>query len=308
MTIESKLYYYGLGVGIPYRTLNSLADVVAVTRHASDVNHRRQLAREMLANSPWVGFMPRAKGYARVEPETLPGTREALGAVREIIAERRKTGWRQRAVNPVDHLEIPEDFRDHPALLKFALSDAMLQIVSDYYGMVPQLKEVGIWVTRPQKSRTNSQLFHLDKPETQIVGLFMNVEHNGREKGPTTFIPADVSQRVRHKTNYESVYFRGDGYLSDELVFQHCRPENQISLEGGPGTGAIVDTSNCFHFGSRCQSGERIMMMVKFMLPHRARKNRTALFDLIEPPADQARRLALVGAIFKSDSIQAPFA
>jgi hypothetical protein len=83
-------------------------------------------------------------------------------------------------------------------------------------------------------------------------------------------------------------------------MFQHCRPEHQISLEGGPGTGAIVDTSNCFHFGSRCREGERIMMMVKFMLPHRARKSRTPLFDLITPPADEVRRLALSGAIFKN--------
>ncbi|HZS55553.1 MAG TPA: hypothetical protein VFA65_14225, partial [Bryobacteraceae bacterium] len=57
--------------------------------------------------------------------------------------------------------------------------------------------------------------------------------------------------------------------------------------------------SNCFHFGSRCQAGERIMMMVKFMLPHRARRSRTPLFDLVPEPTDEARRLALAGAVFE---------
>jgi len=298
MSLESRLYQYGLGAGIPYRGLNSLANAFAVACNAGEVSRRRRLARQILVNSPWVGFIPRQSGYARVQPETLPRTKEVLQAVRDIIKERRRNGWKQSKVNPVDHLELPEHFRDHPVLLEFALSDAMLQIVSDYYGMVPQLKEVGVWVTRPQKDRANSQLYHLDKPESQIVGLFMNVEHNDMEKGPTTFLPLGVSERVRRRTRYEAVYFRRDGFLSDEEVFKYCRPEDQLNTEGAPGTGAIVDTSNCLHFGSRCQAGERVMLMVKFMLPHRARNPRTPLFDLVPEPADEVRRLVLCGANF----------
>src|SRR5581483_3645674 len=298
MTVETNLYYFGLGMGIPYRALNSVADAVATARSAGDVSRRRRAAREILIDPRWAGFIPKERGYARFDANTLPGTSEAVAAVRAIIEERRKTGWKQKRVNPVDHLELPEHFRDYPALMNFALSDAMLQIVSGYYGMVPQLKEIGIWVTRPQKEQTNSLLYHLDKPETQILGLFMNVEHNDLEKGPTTFIPADVSRRVRQATDYESIYFRGSGFLSGDTVFKYCKPEDQVVLEGAPGTGGFVDTSNCFHFGSRCQAGERIMMMVKFMLPHRARRSRTPLFDLVPEPTDEARRLALAGAVF----------
>ncbi len=69
-------------------------------------------------------------------------------------------------------------------------------------------------------------------------------------------------------------------------------------LGGEPGTGGFADTSNCFHYGSRCKSGERKMLVVKFMLPHKARNPRTPLFDLVPEPRSEARRLALSGGVF----------
>jgi hypothetical protein len=300
MSLEGRLYHYGLGAGVPYGLLNSIANAFDVAFHASDVSKRKRVAREILATSKYANFLPQNTGFAHVEPDILPGTQEVLAAVRGIIAERRITGWKKRDVNPVDHLELPEHFRDHPELLRFALSDVMLEIVSGYYGLVPQLKEMGIWITREQKDQYNSQLFHLDKPEVKIVGLFMNVELNGPEKGPTTVLPADKSDLVRRGTNYEAKYFRGEGFIGDETVFKYCKREDLASVGGPPGTGAFVDTSRCFHFGSRCRSGERVMLMVKFMLPHKARKSRTPLFDLVPEPADEARRLALSGVVFKN--------
>lgn len=298
MRLESRLYYYGLGMGIPYGLLNSVARTYSLARCAYDVYRRQRLTRDLLRDSSWSGFIPKDRGYARVQTNTLPGIEEALQTVRQIIRERRKTGWKTRDVNPVDHLELPEHFRDHPEILNFALSDKIVQIVCDYYGMVPQLKEIGIWVTREQEKLYNSQLFHLDKPEVGILALFINVERNDEEKGPVTLLPADISKEIRKNTRYDEIYFRGSGYISDEMVFHHCSPQDQITLAGGPGTGTFCDTSRCFHYGSRCHSGERIMMMVKFMPPHRAHKTRTPLFDLVPEPEDEVRRLMLSGAAF----------
>lgn len=297
MNIEGRLYHYGLRAGIPYSALNKLANGVDAARYAPELARRKRLAREILIGSPYAGFIPEEKGYRGVAADTLPGTEKVLKTVRKIIRDMRAAGWKKTGHNPVGHLHGPEHFRDHPELLEFALSDVMLQIVSSYYGLVPQLKEVGIWVTGPQKDIYNSLQFHLDKPESKILGLFLNVETNSPENGPTTILPADVSRRIRDALNYERRYFTGSGFVSDEDVFKYCRPEDQISLGGKPGTGAFADTSNCFHFGSRCVKGERVMMMVKFMLPHKARQSRTKLFDLVPEPRDEIRRLALSGAV-----------
>jgi hypothetical protein len=61
----------------------------------------------------------------------------------------------------------------------------------------------------------------------------------------------------------------------------------------------FADTSNCFHFGSRTQSGERKMLTVSFLLPHKARDRRSPLFDLIPAPKDELRKLVLAGAQFR---------
>ena len=298
MDIESRLYHYGLGVGLPYGPLNSIANAFDLARNAPDLSRRRKLARQMLVGSPWTGFVPKDKGYALVGPDTLPGTAAALEAARAIIEHRRNSGWKARKNNPFYQCERPEDFRDYPELIEFVLSDAMMQIVSDYYGMVPQMKEVGIWLTPPQDHQFSSQLYHLDKPESQLLKLFLNVGNNDDDSGPLTLLPADVSRRVRQKTRYEAIYFCGDGRLADDTIFSICSASEQVALGGSPGTGGFADTSNCFHFGSRCRSGERKMLTVAFMLPHKAREPRTPLFDLVERPTDEARRLVLSGAVF----------
>ncbi len=298
MDIEGRLYYYGLGAGFPYGVLNSIANAFDNAVHVKDLARRRMAAREVLANSPWTGFIPKDLGYAVVGPETLPGAQRAIEASRAIIEDRRKSGWKARKHNPFYQCERPQDFVDYPEIIDFALSDAVMHIVTDYYCMVPQLKEVGIWLTPPQSHQFSSQLYHLDKPESQLVKLFLNIDANDDASGPLTLLPLNVSRRVREKTGYESIYFRGDGRLDDQTVFSICTTSSQIMLGGPVGTGGFADTSNCFHFGSRCASGERKMLTVSFMLPHKARNRRTPLFDLVPRPVDEMRRLALSGVEF----------
>jgi hypothetical protein len=296
--IEGRLYYYGLGAGLPYRALNSIANVVDEARHAADIAQRRRHAKVMLAGSPWVGFMPRNTGYAILKPDTLPEAPAALEAARAIIEDRRKTGWKSRKSNPFFQCERPEDMVNYPALMNLALSDAVIHIVSDYYGMIPQLLEIGIWVTPQQTRQFSSQLYHLDKPESRLVKMFLNIEETSMDAGPLTFLPANVSEKVRAKTNYEKIYFRGDGRLPDEKVYAVAKQADEVMLGGVAGSGGVADTSNCFHFGSRCQSGERKMLTVAFMLPHKARKTRTPLFDLVPRPNDPVEQLVLAGAAF----------
>lgn len=299
MSLETKLYHYGLGVGLPFGALNSLATTVNEMRYAGDIARRRRAAEQLLAGSPWKGFMSRERGFALVKPDTLPGTRAALDAAREVIEEARREGARPKKNNPFIQCERPEAFVKYPALVEFAFSDAILSIVSDYYGMVPQVKEIGIWLTPQQDHQYSSQLYHLDKPEGQLVKLFMNIVDHDAASGPLTFLPADVSNNVRRATRYEGIYYRSDGRLKDDSVFSVCSPSDQIMLGGVAGSGGFADTSNCFHFGSRTAVGERKMLTVTFELPHRARNSRTPLFDSLPEPADELHQLVLAGVRFR---------
>jgi hypothetical protein len=126
--------------------------------------------------------------------------------------------------------------------------------------------------------------------------LFLNIDDNDDNSGPLTFLPADVSRRVRDCTNYEKIYFHSDGRLKDEAVFSICKRSDQVMLGGSSESGGFADTSHCFHFGSRCSQGERKMLTVAFMLPHKARNSRTPLFDLVPTSTNEIHRLVLAGA------------
>jgi len=299
MDIERRLYYYGLGAGVPYGALNSLANAFDKVRFAPDISRRRRAGEEVLKRSPWKGFIPKNRGYASIGIDTLPGAAAALAAACDVIEDRRREGIKAKKNNPFIQCERPEDFVKHPALIEFALSDALLQMATDYYGQVPQIKEVGIWLTPPQTHQFSSQLYHLDKPEGRLLKLFMNVVEHDASNGPLTLLPANISDKVRRATNYEAIYYRKDGRITDERVFSVCSPQDQVILGGAAGTGVIADTSNCLHFGSRTAAGERKMLTVAFLLPHKARDLRTPLFDLLPEPKDELRKLVLAGARFR---------
>ncbi len=67
-------------MGIPYGLLNSVARTYSLARCAYDVYRRQRLARDLLRDSPWSGFIPKDRGYARVQTNTLPGIDAEEGA------------------------------------------------------------------------------------------------------------------------------------------------------------------------------------------------------------------------------------
>lgn len=296
MTLETNFYHFGLGAGLPFRALHSVANVVSGGVHAADLMTRRRLAARVTKNSQRRGFVSRTHGWAPLAPDTLPGTERVLDIVRALIEERRDYPERLKPRNPFDYLERPEDFQAHPELLAFALSDDLLEIACDYYGVLPQLKEIGFWLSKPVDHLFSSQYYHLDKPESRIFSLFLNVEDNPPDVGLTTFLPADVSRRVRRQTRYDKVYFRGNGRLTDEQVYASCAQSDAIEIDGRRGHGAIVDTTSCFHYGSRCSTGQRAVFSIKFMLAHKARNPRTPSLDGHAYGDDPIRRLVLAGA------------
>jgi hypothetical protein len=69
------------------------------------------------------------------------------------------------------------------------------------------------------------------------------------ECGPLHFVSASVSQRVTDAVGYRS---RGVSYrLDDERFHSVVDPSEVHKLIGPPGTTLLIDSSACFHMGSR---------------------------------------------------------
>ena len=166
----------------------------------------------------------------------------------------------------------PGDLERYPSLLDFALSSAVLSVVSHYLQCIPALAtnlpggvrfaESSIAFDDHPETLKDSQLFHIDyfsKPAVYVIVLLhdVTVEH-----GPFCFLPASVSQRAAAALNYWS---RGRPYrLSDDEVYAVVARDAVIPTTLPRGTVLFLDPSACFHFGSRNCLRTRYQLMYAY--------------------------------------------
>jgi len=152
--------------------------------------------------------------------------------------------------------------------LRFALQDTVIATVSRYLGMVPLLAGVDVLVSRFFEERlSESQLYHCDFEDVRQVKIFLHCSDVSMDDGPLTVIPADQSRSVKRELRYK--YGRAGYRISDEAMMNARGTVDEISLTGGAGTAHFVDTSTCFHYGSRLSpgGGRRIVAQYQFLTP-----------------------------------------
>ena len=266
------LYHYGLKTGLPFSMLRRVADICAAGGRPRDYLSRRRVAANVVSGSKWRDFFSRETGFCRFEPGDIPGLDNLVEIGQEIYSARGGKAAARPEGNPFLPLLNKADFDTHPEILKIALSRPIVEIMCGYFGTVPRLDRVDLWVTSPNVDGANgfgSQLYHLDKPGQHYTSLFLNVFNVEEENGPLVFLPADKTAMVRRATRYERLYYLGNGRLPDQDLFAHVEPSELIHLNGPSGTGALVDTSECFHCGSRCTAGTRVLFVLSFMPAHK---------------------------------------
>ena len=296
---KAYLFHYGIKAGLPFRLLRAVLEAYDIGRRPRDVLNRRRLATEILRDSPWRGFLPRVAGHRRFGAGEMPGFDRLVEVGRALYAEHARADP-DRLVRPENNPFAPllgaTDFAAQPALLEVALSRPMVDILSDYFGAVPCLDNVDIWVTRPNLESAggfSSQLFHLDKPERSYVTAFVNLFDVAPENGPLAYLPAAETATVRRRTRYDRLYYLSHGRLDDEEVFRVVDPAALVTLDGPAGAGAFVDTSTCLHSGSRCEAGERVLMVLTYMPAHKAGTHRRSAFAAWPGARDRLARLLL---------------
>jgi hypothetical protein len=293
---KNRIYRNAIRFGLPYGLTSGAIHATETAMRAGDLMRRRRVAKAILADSPWAGFVPRDAGYRAFGVDAIPGSAEIVALCRDIVAARRaKARVLKRAeANPFDMLLNEDAFADYPQLVEFATSDALTAIASDYFGYVPRLDYIDLWISSPEKNQDdlfNSQLFHMDRMDYGILTLFIAVEDIGKDAGPFTLLPGPVTRRVVERTDYLKNYFLGSGRLRDEEVFAACDPSELVEITGPAGSGGFCDTGACLHFGSRCQTRERAVLAIRYYPPHRAVPNVYRTFGKTFRPATEAQQL-----------------
>ena len=167
---------------------------------------------------------------------------------------------------PINML-LSSDLRKYPEILEFALLDEFLLPVSEYLGQVPRLVKFGLLRSPPTysaygKEVKGSQLYHYDPHDNWGVKVFVNLNRVDEESGPLYFLPANVSDRFNAKIGYTRER------VPDDVVYSVCSRDEVLDSRGEAGTGVMVDTGRCLHYGSRKTNRDRLVLMMNFTRPN----------------------------------------
>src|SRR5262245_28830806 len=99
---------------------------------------------------------------------------------------------------------VPSDQKTAPdsPLLRLALDKKLLEIVSLYLGMWPQLRAIGAWLNFPSSDQAkHSQLWHRDPEDMKLLKVFIYLEDVDTDCGPFSYIPKTHPFGLRSAVN-----------------------------------------------------------------------------------------------------------
>ncbi len=161
--------------------------------------------------------------------------------------------------DPDDKYIIPhDDVINHPFIMDFAVNKDLIKIASCYLKTIPVLYSVQLWHGGPNQARAGSPCFHLDGLDTSCVRIYVYLNDISEDNGPFCIIPKDLSKEVIKKTGYSS------GVIPDQDLYDLVGRDSLIEATGAKGAMVAGDTTQCFHYGSRIQKGERLVIIFTY--------------------------------------------
>ena len=152
------------------------------------------------------------------------------------------------------------------AAVRFALRDDVLAAVSVYLRIVPFLTSIQVFHSDTIEGvPTSSQLYHCDGDDVTQIKIFVYCSDVDAASGPLTVLDAAATTQVQRSTRY---WYRSR--LTDEQVDAVVGAGHDHPILGPSSTAAFVDTSRCFHFGSRVAPGSpaRLVTMIQYQTPY----------------------------------------
>ncbi len=241
-------------------------------------------------------------GWAIDTSRSLPGLDRLLDEAGQVAHER--AGNMHSAIQRpyFRNLMFHEyDIIKYPSWLDFITSSEILATVTHYLKTIPVLSKTrppGVRFMEsnqnldpnPPGSYADSQLYHLDLHDTPLVYVIVLINDVTMECGPWTFLPASVSARAAKALGNQK---RGRPYrVTDEEMYRVVKPEEAIILAYPKGTVLFIDSSRCFHYGSRMAYKSRLQMMYAYTSVCRCDFSQTSTGSLrCYPVKDQDSRL-----------------
>jgi hypothetical protein len=227
---------------------------------------RRAAARAIAADASFV--IDHNRGYAVFPPDRFPEAPEIVTATaglghnvdlsRPGLSKKARSGFMVPMVDTATlTLESP--------MLRLALRPDVIAAVSSYLGMVPVIAYLQVFYSEANSDEArSSQLFHCDADATKQIKIFVLCSEVTAANGPLTLLDASTSRSVRNRLGYHF-----GGKIKDKRLAGMVDESDHRPIVGPPGTVCFVDTTQCFHFGSRVESGTapRLVTMIQYLTP-----------------------------------------
>ena len=154
------------------------------------------------------------------------------------------------------------DEKSIKTFLDFVLNEYFVTTVKEYLEEEPLLVELKLLLSPSNLSLDQqfkgSQLFHRDFDDVNIVKLFFCLSDVDDESGPLQILNSKISNQITQNNRYNF------SMHSDKVENSINKEKDIITLKGKRGDCFLVDTSKCFHRGSRSVSKNRYILYANF--------------------------------------------
>lgn len=149
-----------------------------------------------------------------------------------------------------------EHSSDSP-LLRLALDEKLLEIVSGYLGLWPRLHAIAAWLNFPTKDQPmEAQLWHRDPEDLKLVKVFIYIADVDVNCGPFSYIPkthpfSDGAAKVPEHKDFKRI--------TDEEMHATFPSDSWLKCTGPAKTMILADTVG-YHRGGKPTEGVRILV------------------------------------------------
>jgi len=183
---------------------------------------------------------------------------EVLEGSNYIINQKNQT---EGTKNYLRNILVHPDEKKIKIFLNFFLDSKFMEIVENYLEDLPLMTELKLLHSPAniQETHSGSQLYHRDFDDEKIVKFFLYLVDVDENTGPLEIINNIKSKEVTSKL--KSAYSIHSDNKVEEFVDEN---KDRINLLGKRGDCFLVDTSSCFHRGSRKSLKDRYVLYANF--------------------------------------------
>ena len=151
-----------------------------------------------------------------------------------------------------------EELLDDESIRALIFNRFVVGTLAAYLGEAPIFSGVTLWIGQKEKKFAGSPFYHTDSCGWGNAKFYVYLSDVGKGFGEFTYVPRYQSE----------AFIRNTGYLGDAIpdtdVNSYFKRDPSIGLIGKAGSGFLIDTTKCLHFGSRCTEGNRYSLIISY--------------------------------------------